>query len=357
MLIHNHTPLRTVKGRILTVAAASVALAIALTGCSSSSPGSSSGSSSGSSGGGKANLTITFLPKSLGNAYFNTSDKAGAAAVKSFGGTYAEVAPAVATANAQIPFINTLTQKKVGAIVLSSDDLTANCAAIKKAQAAGVKVVTFDSDTKPGCRDIFINQATAEGIAEAQVAIMVSDIGTSGDIAILSSNPTDTNQNQWNALMTKEIAAKYPNIKIVTTAYATNDPATALSKTAGLLQAYPNLKGIISPTTIGIAAAAQYVSTSSFKGKVAVTGLGTPDQMKPYVKDGTVKAFALWNPGDLGTLAAYAAKALITGQITGKEGQTFTAGKLGKFTVGADNTVLLGKPFTFNASNIDNFNF
>ncbi len=351
MLLHNRNRFKTVKGRVLTVAAVGVALALGVSGCSSSS------SSSGSGGSGKSNLAITFLPKSLGNAYFNTSDKAGEAAVKSFGGTYAEVAPAVASANAQIPFINTLTQKKVGAIVLSSDDATANCSAIKKAQSAGVKVVTFDSDTKPGCRDLFINQATAQGIADVQVQLMVADIGESGDIAILSSNPTDTNQNQWNDLMTKEIAAKYPNLKVVTTAMATNDPATALSKTAGLLQAYPNLKGIISDTTIGIAAAAQYVSTSSFKGKVAVTGLGTPNQMRPYVKDGTVKAFALWNPADLGTLAAYAAKALITGEITGKNGDTFTAGKLGKFTVGADNTVLLGKPYTYDASNIDNFNF
>ena len=70
--------------------------------------------------------------------------------------------------------------------------------------------------------------------------------------------------------------------------------------------------------------------------------------MREYVKDGTVKAFALWNPDDLGYLAAYAAKALVDGDITGEEGDTFNAGKLGEFTVGADATVLLGDPFVFN---------
>jgi rhamnose transport system substrate-binding protein len=79
--------------------------------------------------------------------------------------------------------------------------------------------------------------------------------------------------------------------------------------------------------------------------------------MRDYVTDGTVKEFALWNPGDLGTLAAYAAKALVDGDITGKEGDTFDAGDLGSFTVGADNTVLLGDPFKFNADNIGDFNF
>ena len=338
------------KGRVLGAAAITVALALTVAGCSSS-----GGSSSG--GGDKKNLAITFLPKSLGNAYFNTSDKAGEAAIKSFGGTYAEVAPAEGSANAQVPFINTLTQQQVGAIVLSSDDPKANCTAINKAQKAGIKVVTFDSDTAPGCRDIFVNQATAQGIADAQVKILTDGIGKSGEIAFLSATPNDTNQNLWIKLMTANLKKNFPDIKIDGIAYGGDSDQTSFDKASGLLQSYPNLKAIISPTTVGITAAARYLSASTYKGKVFLTGLGTPNQMKPYVKDGTVKAFALWNPADLGTLAAYTAKALINGDITGKKGDTFTAGKLGKFTVGADNTVLLGKPFVFDASNIDQFNF
>ena len=88
-----------------------------------------------------------------------------------------------------------------------------------------------------------------------------------------------------------------------------------------------------------------------------LTGLGTPNQMREYVKDGTVKAFALWNPADLGYLAAYAGGALASGQITGKEGDKFNAGKLGEYTVGANGEIVLGDPFTFTAANIDQFNF
>ena len=105
------------------------------------------------------------------------------------------------------------------------------------------------------------------------------------------------------------------------------------------------------------AAAAAVLDSAKYRGKVMLTGLGTPDEMKKYVKDGTVKSFELWNPADLGYLAAYAAVELASGSITGAASQTFTAGKLGKFTVGADNTVLLGAPYVFNAANINNFNF
>ena len=79
--------------------------------------------------------------------------------------------------------------------------------------------------------------------------------------------------------------------------------------------------------------------------------------MRDFVEDGTVTAFALWNPGDAGYLAAYAAKALIEGTITGAEGDTFDAGKLGEYTVGADSVVLLGDPYTFNKENIGDFDF
>ncbi len=140
-------------------------------------------------------------------------------------------------------------------------------------------------------------------------------------------------------------------MKLVKIYYGNDNPAQSLQATESMLQAYPNLKGIESPTTVGISSAAQYLSTSKYKGKVVLTGLGLPSQMKKYVHDGTVKEFALWNPEDLGYLAGYAVSALADGKITGKVGETFKAGKLGKYTIikGPDRRpqVILGPPFMF----------
>jgi rhamnose transport system substrate-binding protein len=143
----------------------------------------------------------------------------------------------------------------------------------------------------------------------------------------------------------------------VDTVYGDDEDQTSFDKTAGLLKSHPNLKGIISPTTVGIAAAARYLSDSKFKGKVKLTGLGFPNDLREYVKNGTIDAFALWDVEALGYLAAYTAKALVDGDIEGKEGDSFKAGKLGEFKVGPDGTVLLGKPTVFNAKNIDDFDF
>src|SRR6478735_4707257 len=340
--------------RLSALAAVSLVASLALTACGSDSDG---GSDSASGGGGGGSTSVTFLPKNLGNPYFDTSSKGGKKAVEEFGGKFEEVGPDTATPDAQVQFINTAAQQGVNALVVSANDPEAICDALDEARDAGTKVVTFDSDTNPECRDLFINQATAEGIAKAQVDLIADQIGDKGEVAILSAAANATNQNAWIDLMKKDIADNHPNIKLVDTVYGDDDDQTSFDKTAALLQSHPNLKGIISPTTVGIAAAARYLSTSDAKGKVALTGLGTPNQMREFVKDGTVTAFALWNPADLGYLAAYAAKALIDGDITGAEGDTFTAGDLGDYTVGPDSVVLLGDPFKFNKDNIGDFDF
>ena len=132
--------------------------------------------------------------------------------------------------------------------------------------------------------------------------MLAKELNQTGDIAIVSAAASATNQNAWIGYMKQELK-KYPKMKLVSTVYGNDDPTTATQVTQGLLQQYPNLKGIISPTTVGIAAAAAVLDTPKYRGKIALTGLGTPDSLKKYVSDGTIKAFVLWNPADLGYLA------------------------------------------------------
>jgi len=345
----------TISRRSAMVGAA-LALTLVASGCSKASTDSDT-PASGAAGGSTKALNVVFIPKNLGNPYFDASDAGGKAAVETLGGKFSEVGPQTASPDAQVQYINTAAQQKASAIVISANDPTAIGSALQQAKSTGTKVVTFDSDTEAQFRDLFINQASPEGIAKAEVDGIAKQIGDAGEIAILSASANATNQNAWIKLMKAELAASHPNITLVETVYGNDDDQTSFDKTAALLNKHPKLKGIISPTTVGIAAAARYLSTSDKKGKVALTGLGTPDQMRKYVKNGTVTEFYLWNPSDLGTLAAYAADALVKGTITGKEGDKFTAGSLGDFTVGKDSVVLLGDPTGFNKDNIDQFKF
>jgi len=342
-----------------------VVVSVLLAACSSSSSSStssstsSSASSSSSSGGLKTGLKVFIIPKNLGNNYFTTADSAktgGAiAALDALGETGTETSGTAATPASQIPAIQAAISKGANALIVSATDPTALCPTLNSAMKRGITVITYDSDA-PTCRDLFINQASTAEIGTSEVDVLAKELNDTGDIAIVSAAASATNQNAWIGYMKQELT-KYPKMKLVSIVYGNDDPTTATQVTQGLLEQYPNLKGIISPTTVGIAAAAAVLDTSKYRGKVLLTGLGTPDSLKKYVADGTIKEFELWNPANLGYLAGYAAVEYASGKINGTQGQTFSAGKLGTFTIGADKTVLLGPPFTFDASNINQFNF
>lgn len=305
-------------------------------------------------------LKVFVIPKNLGNSYFTTADsvKTGGAlaALKQLGEVGQETSGTTDTPASQLPVIQADITKGANALIISGTDPSALCPTLNAAMKKGIVVVTYDSDTN--CRNLFIDQATPQGIGDIEVQIIAKEINYSGQIAVVSASADDTNQNTWIHYMKQELALpKYKNIKLVSVVYGNDDTATSTTVTEGLLSSYPNLKGIISPTTVGIAAAAAVLDTAKYRGKVHLTGLGTPNEMKKYVADGTVQEFALWNPADLGYLAAYAAVELASKAITNAPGQSFVAGKLGKFTVGADHTVLLGPPFVFSKANINQFNF
>jgi rhamnose transport system substrate-binding protein len=354
---------RRLRGGLTGVAVAALVLGTAA--CGGTTRGDDEGGSSGGEASASANpdakipsgLKIAFLPKQLNNPYFDVADGGGEKAVGEIDGDFSEVGPSEASASSQVSYINTLTQQGADVIVTSANDPNAICSALDQARSGGAKVVTFDSDTSPDCRDLFINQATADGIAKTEVDLMADQIGGAGKVAILSATANATNQNAWIEIMKSYAKEKYPNMEIVATVYGDDEDEKSFQETQGLLQTYPDLKGIISPTTVGISAAARYLSGSEYKGKVALTGLGTPNQMREFVKDGTVTAFALWNPADLGYLAAYAGAALSAGQITGAEGEKFKAGDLGEYTIEKDGVVVLGDPTVFKADNIDDFDF
>jgi rhamnose transport system substrate-binding protein len=354
--------------RTLALAAAATAAALGLAACGgSSTPAASTttsktpASSPSAAGGIKKGLTVYFIPKDTNNPYEVIADKGGTDALTELGGKVVVSSGTEDTAAAQIPSIQAAIQAHADAIVIAGNDPSALCPALGQAQAAGIKVVSFDSDvTCPN--HLFINQADTQNIGTSEVDLLAKEIGSKGEIAILSAAATATNQNAWIGFMKTQLK-KYPNMKLVSTVYGNDDPATSLTVLQGLLTAHPNLRGIISPTTVGISTAAQYLSKhKDIAKKVTLTGLGLPSQMKPYVLNGTVSAFELWNPSDLGYLAGYAAANLASGSFELKEGATFTAGKLKTYTLlPASGTtgvsVVLGPPTVFDKSNVANFNF
>lgn len=302
--------------------------------------------------------TYVLVPKNLGNPYFDTANLGAQEAAAELGVTVLYQGSATADATEQIQLLNSLIAQQVDGLAISANDADALVPTGQAAIEAGIPVVSWDAEIAPGGRTVHVLQAVSEDIGRGQVQLISELIGGEGQIAILSATSTAPNQNEWIKWMEEELTKpEYAGIELVATVYGDDEDEKSYNEAQGLMKTYPDLKGIISPTTVGVAAAARAVQDAGKIGQVMVTGLGTPNQMREYVKSGAAPAFALWNPSDLGYLAIYTLHAIASGQIEGKPGDTFTAGKLGSYTIDENGVVLLGPPTVFNADNIDDFDF
>ncbi|MDX6618303.1 MAG: rhamnose transport system substrate-binding protein, partial [Gaiellales bacterium] len=203
----------------------------------------------------KKGQTVFFIPKDTLNPYEVIAHRGGKLALTEIGDKQVVQSGTKDTAAAQLPAVQTAIQTGASAIVIAGNDPAALCPQLKQAIAKGVAVVTFDSDTN--CRQLFINQADTETIGRSQIQQLGKEMGYKGEFAILSAASTASNQNAWIKFMKAELKLpKYKNMKLVKIYYGNDDPAQSLQATESMLQAYPNLKGIESPTTVGISSAA-----------------------------------------------------------------------------------------------------
>ena len=309
-------------------------------------------------------LKIAHIPKLGTIGYFQAADKGVQRACAELKATCAYKGPTEITAAAQVKEINAAVQGGYNVLIVAANDKDALVPALKAAMKKGVTVVTYDSDVAQAGRSVFVNQASSQGIGQA-LAKSASDLaGGKGDIAILSTTPDATNQNVWIKYMKEELAAKYPDVKVVATAYGNDKPEDSTTETQGLIQKNPTIKVIVAPTSVGIVAAAKYVSGSASKGKVFVTGLGLPNDMKTYIKDGSGAQASLWDVENFGYVAVQVANSIRNGKAKVTVGSVIKSGPgdkgLKERTVvqgAVGNELILGPATVFTKDNVDSFNF
>ncbi|PKM50409.1 MAG: rhamnose ABC transporter substrate-binding protein [Firmicutes bacterium HGW-Firmicutes-7] len=299
-------------------------------------------------------VKFAIIVKNTGNPYNEKEMEGFVKAIEELGGEVILKAPDQPTAEAQIQMIEELIAQNVAAIAIAANDPDALQPALQKAMDKGIKVLSLDSAVNADSRMVHVNQADPTAIGTSLVAGISEMMGGTGQFAILSATSQATNQNAWIEVM-KDDLVNYPDIELVKVAYGDDLRDKSVSETEALLQSYPNLKGIVAPTTVGVAAAGKVLTDKGLKGTVQLTGLGLPSEMAEYIESGVCEWMYLWNPIDVGYLAGYAAAALVDGTITGAEGDKFKAGTLGEksiITVGDGTEIMLGDPFKFDAGNI-----
>ena len=347
---------RPARRRRTVLAATAAVLTVSAAACGSSS--SSHASATPSSG--IKGLKIAMLVKQSNNPVFDLMAAGAKKAAQQLGGQVDYVGPATANPSAQIPYIQSFVTKHYSGIMLSASSETAVAPALIKAMKSGAKVVSFDSQASANAENLYVADSDNAELGTVQIQMICAEIpNCSGQIGIVSATSTSPVQNTWIHYMKVALKSnpKYAHLQLVKIAYGNDDPQQSTTVTEGLIQAYPNLKGIVAPTSVGIVSVAQVVDQTNNIGKIAVTGLGTPNSMKSYVANGTVGQFALWNMNTVGYVAYYVMADLLEHKITGKVGESVPVGDLGTRKVLPGNEIIAGPPLVFSKSNINQFNF
>ncbi|GAB3617714.1 rhamnose ABC transporter substrate-binding protein [Okibacterium endophyticum] len=300
---------------------------------------------------------VGFVNKLDTDPYWGETKNGAEAAKADLGGDLIITAPSKDTGDAQVEFINNLIAQDVDVIVIAGNNPDTVAPALKRAEQAGIRVMSYDSDVATDARTIFVSQADLGDVGTTMLKTISEQIGGEGQIAALIDNATATNQVQWVQAVEDAIAndPEYSGIELVTTVYGESNETTSQQQALGLVNSYPDLKGIIVPSGLGFPAAARALESAG-ETDIKMTGLAPASIMKSYIESGQATD-VWWNVHDLGYLTYAAAQALAQCEITGATGESFDAGDLGEFTVGDDGVVILGPTKLVTAENVEEFKF
>jgi len=338
------------------VAAVSLALAVSLAGagCTKKNTDTAGAGASGSAGG---TVKVAFVPKLQGIPYFEAMNKGGQEAASKLGIDWLYQGPTSADAAAQADIVNSYIQQKVGALFIAPNDPDSMAPLIKQGVDAGVKVGTSDTDAPNSAREAMVLMASSEGIGKADTDALMKALGGKGEFAIVSCGETAAQLNQWIAEIKTYSAQKYPDAKLVDTVYAGEDVAKATQMGTDLMNAHPNLTGIVGVCSTAGPGVAQAVQNADKIGKVFTVGMGTPNDMKKYLDSGAASAGVLWDAKALGCLTAWAGQQMAQSKPFAA---TQSVDACGLKTVTFDSStkiLLMGDPLTFTKETAGNYDF
>src|SRR5918992_2363877 len=304
------------------------------------------------------------LPKFTGVAVFDQANEGAREAAEELGTEPPEFLGPTAdnSVSGQIEIVTNAATQGVNALMISNNAGDQIEPAVRQLTDAGATVVSWDSPIPSGeGESVFVAQVDFDETGTVMADMALNILGDEGgEFAILSASPDAANQNAWIAAMEEALEdPKYESLELVDTVYGNDESEKSYNEALALVDKHPNLKMIMAPTTVGIAAAGEAMTDAGLGDQVKVSGLGLPEEMVEYTLSGCAPQFTLWSFVDLGYLAYYTAYGIATGQMDAEEGAQFEAGRLGEYTIEKDPTrdnglrVIMG-PFTvYDESNVE----
>ncbi|MGY3448959.1 substrate-binding domain-containing protein [Bradyrhizobium sp. USDA 4353] len=215
----------------------------------------------------------------------------------------------------QIDMLSAALAKKPQAIGFAALDSKAAIPLLKKAQAAKIPVIAFDSGVDS---DIPLTTCTTDNLAAAGLAAdkMAGLIGDAGEVAVVVHDQTSRTGIDRRDGFLKQMKDKHPNIKIVSVQYGGGDQLKSTEITKSILQANPNVKGIFGAnegSAIGV-----LNGVKEMKKKIVVIGYDSGKQQKAAILSGEMAGAITQNPIGIGSCTVDSAVKALKGETLPK---------------------------------------
>ncbi len=211
----------------------------------------------------------------------------------------------------QIDMLSAAMAKKPSAVGFAALDSKAAIPLLKKAQAAKIPVVAFDSGVDS---DIPVTTATTDNAKAAGMAAdkMAELIGKEGEVALVVHDQTSRTGIDRRDGFLNRIKSTYPKIKVVSVQYGGGDQLKSTEITKSILQANPKVKGIFGAnegSAIGVLNGAK-----EMKRTITIIGYDSGKQQKAAIRDGSMAGAITQNPVGIGYKTVEAAVKALKGE-------------------------------------------
>lgn len=274
---------------------------------------------------GKDALTVVFVPKVTGNAFFEAANTGVQAYSKKHGFTVEYKGSPQALISHQQDIIQDAVARKVGAICISSLDATALDSQLKEARHAGVQVVTWDSDVSEDARSLMISQGTPNQLGKMLVEMGAKSLAARGvnpsrdAVAYVwhYSQANVADQNSWQTAGERYIRNFYPKWQNVAPQnyYSEQNPEKSVRVGKQILADHPKIDLIICNDSTSLPGQTEAAKALGLTARdVTITGFASPNPMREYCKEGIIERWGLWDCGTQGALGCYLAYQLAAGK-------------------------------------------
>jgi len=299
---------------------------------------------------------VAFVPQLIGIPYFNSMEAGGKKAAEAFGVDFIYTGPVDANPVDQLQIVQNLVNQGVEAISVSILDASAIAPVVADAKAKGLKLFTSDSDAPASGRDVYVAQATDQGLGETLIDELVKRVGEDAKIGFVSGEATSSNLNAWIKIIQERVKAKYPKVTLLDPQYAGGSSDRAAQLASDLMTANPDLKGLIAVASSTCPGVGQAIEAAGKIGQVVGTGYCSPNTARSYINSGAMGFTVLWDPAALGYLTVWAGKQLIDGKPFAASNSVPGMDKPVPYDA-ATGILLLGDPTVFTKDNVGNFDF